>query len=214
MADLIKLNDAEYNNYAKTIEGIPETGGKAGELIFNTRNKLIGVKDFKLTSFTQPLPAEGNIIIQPYPFPQGITSTYFEKLVCLGYNTNLETLEAVVEIYQPYGYGGPCRNSLGSNEVVKFWADLTGDGDFVDPFEYLGEARVHVFDPCAGSASNCPCYKKLPINYAVLLRISLPKAIIEKYKLLCKCLTVKAQLMWNGIPYWGNTITRTVRFHK
>jgi hypothetical protein len=68
--------------------------------------------------------------------------TSFEELTCIGLETDIDTLGAVIRVKRPYGYSGDLCHS-GSNEYVAFWADWDNSGTFD---EYLGTAQVRVHD--------------------------------------------------------------------
>ncbi len=69
-------------------------------------------------------------------------NTAFEELTCVGLETDIDTLGAVVRIKRPLGYSGDLCHA-GSNEYVAFWADWDNSGSFD---EYLGTAQVRVHD--------------------------------------------------------------------
>ena len=66
----------------------------------------------------------------------------FEQLTCIGLETDIDTLAAVIRIKRPFGYSGDLCHA-GSIEYVAFWADWDNNGTFD---QYLGTAQVRVHD--------------------------------------------------------------------
>lgn len=64
--------------------------------------------------------------------PQQTASiTYWEQLLCVGFNPDVSRLEAVVSVKQAFGYsGGLC--SAGSHEFVRFFVDYHDGAGFQD----------------------------------------------------------------------------------
>ena len=133
-------------------------------------------------------------------------STYYEEVKEVGFYPQERRLEAVLDIKQPYGYGGGL-GSIGSYEYVGLYVNWNGDGDYNDTGEDVGVANVHVFDPCNVNA------KKLPIHYAVYRDVT-PLPTLRPGTVI----RVMALLSWqvpptgpNFVPIWGNRIERWIR---
>jgi len=139
----------------------------------------------------------GNIKISPFKPVKVITNnTSYEELKCIGYNPQLERLEAVVLIKKDYGYGGDICSS-GTPEYVRFYVDWKNDGNWVD----VGMVSFTAYD--------IPGDK--PLEYAVTLQLD-PK---EKFCTIENLPKVRAILSWNSpppgdepdfVPVWGNTL--------
>ncbi len=126
-------------------------------------------------------------------------NTSYENLECIGLNTNEDTLEAVIRIRRPVGYGGDLC-SKGSTEYVTFWADFDQNGSLES---CLGTASVRVHDIASIPSEG--------LEYGVYLPIDL-----THQRRLCtsgpKVVRVRAILAWqspppcsnpNYVPTWG-----------
>jgi len=141
--------------------------------------------------------------------------TAYEELMAVGYDSTLHELMGIVHLKLPYGYGGPCPSSLGSIQYVRFYVDLTGDGDFLDPMEDQGSGRCHVFDPENPN--------KLPLEYGISRRMILLPSVMDALEKKCEIRRMRAIFSWNveppggnpnWIPYWGNVLNTWIRFHR
>lgn len=127
-------------------------------------------------------------------------NTYYEELKCVGLNTNLDTLVAIIQIKRPYGYGGgPCK--AGSKEYVTFWGDFNNNNIFET---CLGTVSVDVHDLADIPAEG--------LMYALALPVDL-----KHYRKPCDegpvVVPIRAILSWqvdpscfnpNYVPTWGN----------
>ena len=135
-------------------------------------------------------------VLQPVSDIKGNTS--YEELGCVGLNTPLDRLEAVIHIKKNGGYsGGICTN--GSIEWVRFYVDLHDNGVWHDVG--LGWVRVHDIGG------------KKPLCYAVYRDF----APIRKICTVENIVKVRAILSWNTQPppnspnwppIWGNVQRR------
>lgn len=126
-------------------------------------------------------------------------NTKYEELKCVGYNADLETLEAVVYVKQTYGYsGGICTS--GSPEFVRFYVDY-GSG-----WQDQGIVSFNAYD--------IPGPK--PLEYAVTLQINPSK----RFCFFENLPTVRAILSWNNAPpanqpnwkpIWGNVVDARIQ---
>jgi hypothetical protein len=129
-------------------------------------------------------------------------NTYFEELICVGYNPQLNQLEAVVSIKQDTGYrGGLCTD--GSTEYVRFfiyWGAGSG-------FENVGLTSFRVHD-----ISDLPPGPQHPLQYMVYLNLG--DDICRRLCTTPFIPKVRAVLSFNKIPsldpdariYFGNRI--------
>ncbi len=134
--------------------------------------------------------------------------TAFERLTCVGLKTDTDTLGAVIQIKQGYGYDGTLCFS-GSTEYVAFWADWNNDGIFD---EYLGTASVNVHD--LGAA--------LPAD-GVWYSLSLAAPQIVEHLKACETpnvIRIRGVLSWstppsttdpNALNFWGNRVDALVQ---
>lgn len=124
-------------------------------------------------------------------------NTDYEKMECVGLNTNNDNLEATIRVKLPYGFlGGLC--TAGSREYVAFWMDF-GMG-----WEYMGTTSVKTHD-----ITSIP---KDGLNYAVSLPVDLT-AHRQPCSEGAKTAKVRAIMSWetpppaanpNWVPTWGN----------
>jgi len=136
------------------------------------------------SEFTPVFPISGN--------------TYYEELGCVGYHPQQKTLEAVVYIYQPSGYGtdicGP-----GTPEYVRFYLSFDNGATWQDQ----GLTSFQVYNIPEGTEGG----KRL--EYAASLKVD-PK---PKYCIYDPLIKARAILSWNDPPpanqpnwppVWGN----------
>ena len=127
----------------------------------------------------------------------------FEQLDCVGLDPNRGTLNAVVRVKRPYGFGGGLCTT-GSIEYVAFWVDW-GAG-----FEYAGTTSFNTHDIAGIPAGG--------LDYAVGLPIDLAshQQPCEKGP---KTAVVRAILSWEvappptdpyHVPIWGNQLDALV----
>jgi len=133
--------------------------------------------------------------------------TYWEELVCVGFNPDLEQLEAVVSIKRSSGYLSDLCGK-GSKEYVRFFVDW-GDGN---GFQDVGLTSFKVHD-----IPEAPAGPQHPIHYMVYLELD------EEDKRKCCDVPVlprvRAILEWNKIPpldpdhvpYYGNVLDSGVQ---
>ncbi len=134
-------------------------------------------------------------------------STKYEELTCVGYNHNLEMLEATIQIKLPYGYGGSDLCDAGSTEYVRFFLNY-GDG-----WEDCGLSAVHIHD--IANAKDCAKVLNKPLTYVVTRPIT-PK---PKWCHTPVLPIVRAILSWNKMPsedpeepiVWGNILERHIQ---
>ncbi len=136
-----------------------------------------------------------------------ISNTKYEELICVGYNHNMEMLEATIELKLPYGYGGSDMCTPGSTEYVRFFLDY-GAG-----WEDCGLTAVHVNDIV--NSKDCAKVSTKPLTYVVTRPIT-PKPDWCHKPVLPK---VRAILSWNKMPsedpdeptIWGNVVERHIQ---
>ncbi len=127
--------------------------------------------------------------------------TAFEELTYVGYNPDLEVLEAVIQIKQPSGYLG-LNSSPGSYEYIRFYVD-TGSG-----FQHAGLVAINVHDLPTGA--DCARHPIEPVSYAASVPYSPPNCEDCDDPALP---LVRAILSWQSIPSgptfpvtWGNSL--------
>lgn len=131
--------------------------------------------------------------------PVGQADVTFEELQCVGLNTALDTLGAVIKIKKNSGFSGDLCHA-GSQEHVAFWADWDNNGTFD---QYLGTSSITVHDidniPADGLYYNID----LPINLKGHIKSCTQPNIIR----------IRAVLSWQSLPSttnpnllntWGN----------
>ena len=175
-------------------------------------NVAVHVVESERTEFTNLLAANPNYFgglpnskLKPVKIIQA--NTVYEELACVGYNQNLNTLEATILIKLPSGYltelCGP-----GSTEYVRFWVDY-GAG-FLDQ----GVVGVNVHDIL--NANDCAAHSNKPLVYVVTLPIDPKKNVCFRPVLP----NVRAILSWQSIPStdpnqplpaWGNRMDRHIQ---
>lgn len=117
-------------------------------------------------------------------------NTHWEEIKCIGYNPQLQRLEAIVNIKQSFGYnGGLCTNA--SREYVRFYIDFKDGGGFRD----FGLTSFKAAD-----ISELPPGPQHPLSYMVYLNID-----DAQYRRFIDCSqavipTMRAILSWNVVP--------------
>lgn len=151
----------------------------------------------------------GNLIDSPYQAIEKIIgNTTYEEVTCVGFNQNLNTLEATIEIKLPFGYGGNLC-SPGSTEYVRFFLDY-GEGA---GWEDAGVVAVNVHDISSGY--DCAQSPDKPLNYVLTQEIKPRKKFCGTPVLPL----VRAILSWNAIPsldpnqppVWGNILDEYIQ---
>ena len=134
-------------------------------------------------------------------------NVFYEELTCVGYNPNLNELEATIQIKRASGYGSDLCGP-GSTEYVRFFVDY-GSG-----WTEVGLAGVNVHS--IPTALDCTDHSTKPLSYVVSVPIE-PKTDycgnpVEP--------NVRAVLQWNTPPstnpgtppIWGNALDRHILF--
>ncbi len=116
-----------------------------------------------------------------------VGNTKYEELTCLGFNPNLDMLEATVQVKLPYGYGGSLC-AAGTTEYVRFYLDY-GDG-----WENAGLVAFNVHD--LPPTTDCAGQPTKPLTYVVTLPIE-PQRDYCGTPVLPK---VRAILSWESEP--------------
>jgi hypothetical protein len=130
-------------------------------------------------------------------------NTTYEELACVGFQPELDRLEAVVHIKQPVGYGGDVC-SAGTPEYVRFFLSFDHGATWQDQ----GVTEFTAYDiPAAG---------KRRLEYAVMLTVHPRKRVCRFHNLVL----ARAILSWNVMPpagnpgfkpHWGNSHDTTVQ---
>jgi hypothetical protein len=117
--------------------------------------------------------------------PKG--NTTYEEIACVGFQPELDRLEAVVHVKQPVGYGGDVC-SPGTPEYVRFFLSYDGGATWQDQ-GYAGFM-----------AHDIPEAAKRPIEYAVTVTIRPRRRVCWVQNLVL----ARAILSWQVIPQAGN----------
>lgn len=144
----------------------------------------------------------------------GTASTYYERLIACGFNVTsvagvqTRRFTAVIEIRQPFGFGGTIPGP-GSFEHVNFFVDWNDDGVF-QPWESEGIGTAHLNDN-SGLGN--------PLWYFSIVHS--PTAGLSTAPLNGRTLQVRAILSWMMLPLkgsigtsgviWGNELTFQIR---
>lgn len=143
------------------------------------------------------------------PVKKIIGNTKYEELTCIGFNPNLNQLEATVPIKLPYGYGGGLCQA-GSTEYVRFFIDYGGG------WEDAGMVSVNVHD--IPNTKDCAGKPDKPLVYVLTQPIE-PKRDSCSHPMLPK---VRGIVSWNvqppagpananWPPVWGNVLDRHIQ---
>jgi hypothetical protein len=132
-------------------------------------------------------------------------NTSYEELTCVGLWPEKNQLEATILVKLPFGFLGEMCTP-GSHEHVRFFIDWDNDGDFDDPHEDIGVAKVNVHD--------IPQVEKDPLCYAVPLPFLpfLPFPIHCKDPYIVKLRAILSWEVepppgdWKFVPIWGNVL--------
>lgn len=131
-------------------------------------------------------------------------NTFYEELVCVGFNPQFDRLEAIAHIHQELGYsGGVCFG--GSPEYVRFYLSFDDGASWQDQ----GMASFTAYDIMGDK----------PLEYAATLQISPEKeeCSVENLPL------VRAILEWRSPPppetpdhppIWGNVVEERIQIGK
>jgi hypothetical protein len=130
----------------------------------------------------------------------------YEELTCVGFNPDLNRLEATLQIKLPFGYQGNLCTG-GSTEYVRFFIDYGGG------WQDVGVAAVNVHD--IPNQTDCSKLADKPLTYVVTHTLD-PK---RDYCLHPVLPTVRAILSWNSVPtanpnqpvVWGNVLDRHIQ---
>ncbi|MEK6708558.1 MAG: hypothetical protein AABY81_07135 [Pseudomonadota bacterium] len=139
--------------------------------------------------------------------------THWEEITCLGFNPQMQRMEAVVSIKQSTGYNGNLC-SAASAEYVRFYVDFKDGNGFVD----MGITSFKSAD-----ISNAPPGPQHPLCYMLYLYID-----DEKYRRFIDCHTavvpkMRAILSWkdaptpstpNYAPHYGNVRDADIQLQK
>ncbi len=144
----------------------------------------------------------GTVKESPFkPVEPILADVAFEELKCVGFNPQLNLLEAVIWIKQEFGYGGDIC-SVGTPEYVRFYVDWDNTGNWIDQ------------GMTSFTAHDIPGTK--PLEYAVTLQIN----PLEKFCFFDNLPNVRAILSWNNppppntpgfIPVWGNVLEARIQ---
>lgn len=125
-------------------------------------------------------------------------NTTYEEIKCVGFHPQMQRLDAVVFIKQPYGYGGGICLP-GTREYVRFYISFDNGASWVDQ----GLTSFTANDVPAGTTGS----KRL--EYAVSVPCTPPK----KFCTIPNTILARAILSWNNVPpantpnhvpVWGN----------
>jgi hypothetical protein len=151
------------------------------------RDKSIGPPFFaERLRFKRELLAQG-VAEGPQAFIEPKANTTYEELACVGFQPELNRLEAVVHIKQPIGYGGDVC-SAGTPEYVRFFLSFDGGATWHDQ----GVTSFTAYD--------IPAAAQQRLEYAVGLTIDPPKYTCKRRNFVL----VRAILSWNVMPEAGN----------
>ncbi len=127
--------------------------------------------------------------------------TTYEQLVCIGYQPELDRLEAIVHVKLGAGYGGPVCGP-GSREYVRFFVDWNNDGNWSD----LGVAGFTAHD--------------IPEPDSLHYSVHVPLSPVRRRCTIPFLPRVRALLSWNDVPPpgdpnyvppWGNALDTTIQ---
>jgi hypothetical protein len=128
----------------------------------------------------------GNLKDSAYqPVLQLSNNTFYEALGGVGFQPQFNRLEAVVYVYQPYGYGGDLC-SPGTPEYVRFYSSVNGGATWTD----LGLTSFQAHDIPEGTEG------RRRLEYAVSLDID-PR---KRFCFVNNFAQVRAILSWNTPP--------------
>jgi hypothetical protein len=136
-------------------------------------------------------------------------NTHYEELVCVGYHPQKKTLEGVVHIYQPSGYGTD-ECGAGTPEYVRFFLSY----DKGTTWEDMGVTGFRAYDIPEGTK------KKSHLEYAVSLPVDPKHSHCFLFRHQDTLVRVRAILSWNDepdagdphfSPVWGNVKEATIQ---
>jgi hypothetical protein len=141
----------------------------------------------------------GNLASSPFPPVLSVKgSTTYEKIKCVGFNPQLDRLDAVVFLNQSFGYGGGICTA-GSPEFVRFYLSFDNGGTWIDQ----GVTSFTVYDVPADTTAGHH------LEYAA----SVPSTPPRKWCTIPNVILARAILSWHDMPppntpdhtpVWGN----------
>ena len=182
-----ELKKAVQKSQAVLQEGHAKERDKFKALLLTNPNYFGNLAESK---FQPVLPISGN--------------TFYEELACIGYHPQQRSLEGVVYVYQPSGYGSDVCGP-GSPEYVRFYLSFDNGVTWVDQ----GLTSFQAFDIAEGTEGG----KRL--EYAVQLPAKPP----GKRCTIDPLIRMRAILSWNNPPpanqpnwppVWGNVREATI----
>ncbi|HXH27164.1 MAG TPA: hypothetical protein VNG90_04675, partial [Candidatus Acidoferrum sp.] len=124
-------------------------------------------------------------------------NTSYEKMECVGLNTNNDNLEATIKVKLPYGFlGGLC--TAGSREYVAFWMDF-GMG-----WEYVGTTSVKTHDIASIPKDGLDYAVSLPVDLTAHRQPCDEGAKLAKVRAIMSWETAPPASNPNWVPTWGN----------
>jgi hypothetical protein len=142
------------------------------------------------------------------PVKKIIGNTKYEEVSCVGFNPDLNILEATIQIKLPSGYmGNLCQ--AGSTEYVRFFVDYNDGAGWQD----AGVSGFNIHDIPTGT--DCARQSDKPLVYVVTKSIQPKRDYCGKPVLP----NVRAILSWqilpppnpNWPPVWGNVLDRHIQ---
>ena len=139
-----------------------------------------------------------------------VGNTKYEELTCVGFNPDLNLLEATIQIKLPYGFlSDLCKD--GSTEYVRFFIDYNDGSGWQD----VGYSALNSHD--IPNIKDCANHPDKPLSYTVTQTLN-PKSDFCKRPVLP---LVRAILSWESLPtgpnypvVWGNALDRHIQIKK
>lgn len=124
--------------------------------------------------------------------------TRYEELDCVGLDTRLSSLVAVLTIKRPTGFSGNLCQA-GSTEYVAFWVDWGGGS-----WDYVGTSSVNVHDISSIPADGLKYSVFLPADVASRRQPCWKGAKTAKVRAILSWQTPPPPSNPNWVPHWGN----------
>jgi hypothetical protein len=197
--------DAIYKSYKAS--GVPDhrTFYSTVAPLVNSKATFVKASSFNINDVSK-LKVDVESLLDVFINQSNKADISFEELKCVGLNSAVDTLGAVLHVKKPSGFSGNlCQK--GSQEHVAFWADWNNNGTYD---EYLGTVSLEVHDISNIPADGLYYNVALPINTSKHLRKCVNPNIIR----------VRAVLSWESLPsttdpnllnHWGNRVDAVVQ---
>lgn len=153
----------------------------------------------------------GNLSASEFePVSKIVSNVTFEQATCLGFNPDVDVLEATVQLKLPFGYGGDLCGP-GSTEWVRFYLSYDEGATWSDVG--LGSFDAHDLP----DSTDCAERGTKPLSYTVAFPVSEPlrrrcaRPVLPLARAILSWQVMPPAGQPNWLPIWGNRIEHHVQ---